>query len=111
MPAGRPADAPARHRAARYAWAIALAARHHVVRARCLHRALVLHRWLRREGLPSELRIGVRKVDGALLAHAWVELDGEAVGDQPAAVAAFAPLTGLQAVLDAPGPAAGLRWL
>jgi hypothetical protein len=75
-----------------YARWLEIAARHHVVRAQCLHRSLVLHRWLRREGLPSELRIGVRKEDGALKAHAWVELGGEVVREGRNAVAAFTPL-------------------
>ena len=35
-------------------------------RARCLHRSLTLHSWLRHQGFPSELRIGVIK-DGAEL--------------------------------------------
>jgi hypothetical protein len=47
---------------------------------------------LRREGLPSQLRIGVRKADGALKAHAWVELCGSVVNDDPSAVAVFRPL-------------------
>ena len=56
-------------RARRYAHWLDVASRHHVVRARCLHRSLVLHWWLRREGLPSELRIGVLKERDALTAH------------------------------------------
>lgn len=71
---------------------IEVASRHHFVRARCLHRSLALHLWLRRDRLPSVLRIGVRKEDGALQAHAWVELHGQVVNDAPAAVATFTPL-------------------
>ena len=84
-------DEELRH-ARHYAWAINLAGRHHAVRARCLLLSLTLHHWLRREGLPSRLRIGVRKEGSALLAHAWVELNGQVVNDTAAAVAAFAPL-------------------
>lgn len=79
-------------RARRYAHWLDVASRHHVVRARCLHRSLVLHWWLRREGLPSELRIGVLKERDALKAHAWVDLGGRVVNDTPGAVAPFAPL-------------------
>jgi hypothetical protein len=75
-----------------YARWIEFASRHHLVRARCLHRSLALHRWLMQDGLPSDLRIGVRKVDGELQAHAWVELAGNAVSDQLAAIAAYIPL-------------------
>jgi hypothetical protein len=102
-------DEGALGRAERYARSIETAARYHPVRARCLHRALVLHRWLRREGLPSELRIGVRKVGGALNAHAWVEVGGTAVGDHPAALAPFTPLADLVQTCTARG-AGGLRW-
>jgi len=66
-----------------------VASRYHPVRAQCLHRSLALHWWLRQDGLPSELRIGVRKDRGELKAHAWVELGGHVVNDQPAAVGPF----------------------
>jgi len=76
----------------RYAHWIEVASRHHLVRARCLHRSLVLHQWLLRDGLASQLRIGVRKEGRVLHAHAWVELDGHAVHEHPDALAAFTPL-------------------
>jgi hypothetical protein len=79
-------------RARRYARYIDTAARHHVLGVHCLQRSLALHRWLRDEGLPSELRIGVWRRDQALQAHAWVELGGYAVNDEPAALAPFTPL-------------------
>jgi hypothetical protein len=97
-------------RARRYAAWLAVASRHHVVRARCLHRALALHGWLRRQGMPSELRIGVRKERGALAAHAWVELAGDVIDDRAEAVAAFVPLAradGDASVWAFGGPAAG----
>ena len=90
--AERPVGEGELRRAMRYAWAISLAGRHHAVHARCLLLSLTLHHWLRREWLPSRLRIGVRKDGGALLAHAWVELDGQVVNDTAASVAAFVPL-------------------
>jgi hypothetical protein len=92
-------------RARRYAFWIAVVARHHPARARCLQRSLVLQRWLRQEGVPSILRIGVRKEGTALRAHAWVELDGQVVNDLPAAVAAFQPLRPAGAA-----PAGSLAW-
>jgi hypothetical protein len=90
--ASRPAGPREIARARRYARLIDVAARHHLVRAHCLHRSLVLHAWLRHEGLPSEFLIGVRKEGSHLRAHAWVELAGQVVNDRPAAVAPFAPL-------------------
>lgn len=68
-------------RAALYARWIDRAARYHLLRARCLHRSLALHAWLRRDGLPSTLRLGVRKDGNRIQAHAWVELDGVIVND------------------------------
>lgn len=81
-------------RARAYARWIEIAARHHVFHARCLHRSLVLHQWLRGRGLPSALKIGVRKTDDGIAAHAWVELDGEVVNDQPERVEGFVALSG-----------------
>jgi hypothetical protein len=47
--------------------------------ASCLARALVLSRLLRNQGLAAELRIGVARVDGQFIAHAWVEHGGTAL--------------------------------
>jgi hypothetical protein len=41
--------------------------------ATCLKKSLVLLRVLRRRGYAAELRLGVRRVDGAFASHAWVE--------------------------------------
>ncbi len=81
-------------RARTYASVIELAARHHLIRARCLHRSLVLAGWLRSDGLSSALRIGVRKESDGIAAHAWVEVGGAVVNDYPEAVATFVPLGG-----------------
>ena len=75
-----------------YVAALETTAGRHFVRAHCLHKSVALHFWLRREGLPSELRIGVRKESGELRAHAWVTLGDHVVNDDPSAVAAFTPL-------------------
>ncbi len=79
-------------RARRYARRIALAAHLCPVGARCLHRSLVLHMWLRREGLPSQLRFGVWKENQDLRAHAWVELAGLPVNDDRRALAGIQPM-------------------
>jgi hypothetical protein len=46
---------------------------------RCVHRALVLGHLLRNEA-PC-LRIGVRRVDGQVQAHAWLEIGGLVVAE------------------------------
>ncbi len=45
------------------------------------------------------VRVGVLPKDGELLAHAWIEVDGEVVGDRLSVVNKFTPLqdfSGLQ---------------
>jgi hypothetical protein len=79
--------------AQRYAQAVDAAGRHLPVSARCLARSLALHWWLRSDGVPSSLKIGVAKEGAALRAHAWVDLDGVPVNGTPAEVAPFTPLT------------------
>ncbi|HEU5317226.1 MAG TPA: lasso peptide biosynthesis B2 protein [Chloroflexota bacterium] len=92
-------------RARRHDRSIGAAARLPLVGGHCLQRSLALHRVLRRKGLPSELRIGVRRVDGRLAAHAWVELGPFLVNDRPAAVSQFTPLRDVHAL---PGWAAAI---
>lgn len=48
-------------------------------RPRCLAQSLAVQALLRWEGLPAELRLGVRKRGDALDAHAWVECAGVAL--------------------------------
>ncbi len=57
------------------------AARHGPYPAACLQRSLTLWWLLRRRGIDSYLRIGVRKEAGRLEAHAWVELRGWVLND------------------------------
>ena len=52
-----------------------------VLHPTCLHRSLTLWWLLRRQGIASELRIGVRKEQGRFEAHAWVERAGVALND------------------------------
>jgi transglutaminase superfamily protein len=78
--------------AERYAYWLDVAARRHVVRARCLHRSLALSGWLSQRGVPCELRIGVQKRQGTLAAHAWVEVGGLAIAEPLDAIAGFVPL-------------------
>ncbi len=56
---------------------------HGLYRITCLRQAILVQHRLRRRGLPVELRIGARKnAGGALDAHAWVELEGVALGQR-----------------------------
>lgn len=67
--------------------------------ATCLVRAAALARWLRSRAAPAVLRIGVRREAETLRAHAWVELDGVALGEDAATLRGFA-------LLQAPPPRA-----
>jgi Transglutaminase-like superfamily len=79
--------------AIRTARAVQRAALYGVFQPTCLVRALALHRLLERHGITgSAIRIGVRWVDGAFAAHAWVERDGAILGDTAARTAAFSEL-------------------
>jgi Transglutaminase-like superfamily len=57
------------------------AARYGLGRATCLEKSLMLWSLLRQQGTASSVRIGARKVDGKLEAHAWVERDGVALNE------------------------------
>jgi len=77
-----------------------LAARHGPYRPACLVRSLALQRLLHRDGFAADLRIGVRKQDGALEAHAWLEHDGRRLLDADGESDAF---TAFEALPRDPG--------
>ncbi len=71
--------------------AVERASRYLPGQATCLHRSLLLWWTLRRAGLDCQLRIGVRKEEGELAAHAWLEHRGRAINDQPGVADEFSP--------------------
>ena len=75
-----PAD---RARAERIAHMVAAAAEYGLYRASCLPQSFVLQYMLRRDGMRGELRYGVRKANGSVAAHCWVEVDGAPLIDSP----------------------------
>jgi hypothetical protein len=88
--------------------ALARAERRGLFRPTCLVRSLALADLLASHGVTgAEIRIGVRPPaeDGSapldrrsLEAHAWVELDGMVLGDDPRRARRFTPLGGVRAV-------------
>jgi hypothetical protein len=66
----------------------------------CLRRSLVLLWVLRRHGIEAQLCIGVRFLEGALDAHAWVEWQGHPINDRADVAQDFASF-GELAPLDA----------
>ena len=73
----------AQETAQRIARLVAIAASRGAYRATCLRQSLALWWLLKRRGIDTQLRIGVRKEGGALLAHAWVEHEGAPLGHGP----------------------------
>ncbi len=73
-------------------WAVNLASRYQLGGVKCLARALTTQVLLSRRGYPAELRIGVvKKENNQLLAHAWVESNGEIVMGAIRNLAEFKP--------------------
>jgi len=69
-----------------------IAARHHICPTACLQRSLVLQGLLQRQGLSTDLRIGVRRQANHLRAHAWLESAGRPLFESPNVNADFPPL-------------------
>ena len=77
------------------ALAVSRAGAHHLRPMTCLPRSLALQRMLRARGIAAQLRIGVRKDStdvGGIAAHAWVEVNGMALGEPEAIEERFQPL-------------------
>jgi len=86
-----PTDAsPARLGAGRRTWAsVDLAARWLAPGSTCLMRALAAHAMLQRRGVASAIRVGVGRETSAIHAHAWIEIDGQALDTKAAALVPF----------------------
>ena len=82
-------------RARQAARIVAAAARRAPLRATCLARSLTLQWILRRHGIESQLRLGVRKVAGHFEAHAWLEHQGEPLMEPADVQQRFAPFQAL----------------
>jgi hypothetical protein len=67
--------------AARTARMVRAAAHYGLCRPTCLEKSLALWWLLGRRGIASSLRIGARKANEQFEAHAWIEVDGEALNE------------------------------
>jgi hypothetical protein len=81
-----------------------VAANRGVVRVTCLRRSLAVWWLLRRRGVASEIRIGVRREQGLFMAHAWVERDGLVLNDRADIAQSFV-------VLASPEFMGGMLWI
>ncbi len=70
------------------------ASRLHLLPMTCLAQSLALRWMLNRRGISSQLRIGAAKVSGTFHAHAWLEMDGEKIGESKDANGIFQVLAG-----------------
>jgi hypothetical protein len=69
---------------ARQTWRLVCwASRYGLYKGNCLSRSLTLWWLLRRQGLESDLRIGVSTSGGQFAAHAWIEYEGVVINDRP----------------------------
>ena len=64
----------------------------HLYSMTCLRRALTLQKMLAHRGIATELKIGVRKEAGQLSAHAWLEYQGQPLGEAEKITEHFAAL-------------------
>jgi hypothetical protein len=78
----------------RFAALVAAACRRSPASGTCLTRSLLLQWLLRRRGVETDLRLGVRRTAQGIEAHAWVESQGRPVNDSADIVRHFAPFEG-----------------
>ena len=81
--------AEAYQRALHISQIVDLSARQGVYNANCLRRAITKWWLLRRENLNPVIRFGAKRPVNKLQAHAWVELDGQPVGEGLEVLASF----------------------
>jgi hypothetical protein len=69
-----------------------LAARHHLYPMTCLRRSLVKQYLLSQQGVNTDLHIGVRRDQDKLDAHAWLEYQGQPIGEKDPPAVKYTPL-------------------
>ncbi|MEP6714932.1 MAG: lasso peptide biosynthesis B2 protein [Terriglobia bacterium] len=58
----------------------------------CLVRSLALWAMLRKRGIETELRVGMRKREGRVEGHAWLEFQGQALNEAESVIATYSAL-------------------
>jgi hypothetical protein len=71
---------------------VELAARNHLYPMTCLRRSLVKQYLLSQRGVNTDLFIGVRRNQEKLEAHAWLEYQGQPIGEKEPPTGQFTPL-------------------
>jgi Transglutaminase-like superfamily len=80
--AGKPASQESLDWARSIGRLIRIAGESSVFRATCLPQSILLWSLMRHEGVEAAIRVGVRKADDRVTAHAWVESGGIAINEQ-----------------------------
>ncbi|HEY7566124.1 MAG TPA: lasso peptide biosynthesis B2 protein [Gemmatimonadaceae bacterium] len=76
--------------------AVRRAAKYGIFRPACLVQAIAIQRLLSADGIQGAIiKVGVKQAEAGMEAHAWVELEGDVIGDSLAHVREFAPLNEL----------------
>ena len=87
------ADSPNLREAIRIGRLVGIANRRfHSLQVPCLPESLTVWWLLQKRTIPAILRLGVRKQDGSLDAHAWVEYSDQVISGDPSLPAAFVPV-------------------
>jgi hypothetical protein len=60
---------------------VGFAARLHLIPVTCLVKSLTLQKMLSKRNIPAQIRIGTKKIQDAIYAHAWVEVNGKPIGE------------------------------
>jgi hypothetical protein len=71
---------------------VRIAAHRGLYRFKCLDQSLVLGWLLRRQGIDARIVFGARKEAEQMEIHAWVEVDGVAIGEDHGVSNRFSPL-------------------
>jgi len=79
---------------------VRIAAHRGLYRFKCLDQSLVLRWLLRRQGIDARIVFGARKKDNQMEVHAWVEVDGVAIGEDDEEHRRFSPLEELAASIS-----------
>lgn len=91
------------HRGTQIGRLVRVAATHGLIRGSCLAQSLTIWWLLRRQGIPASLRIGVRKHNGRLEAHAWTEHQHRVLNDDANIAMRFSPFGGDGGVFETHG--------
>lgn len=75
------------------------AAMHGLRKGNCLQQSLCLWWLLNRQGIKTQLRIGMQQEQNQIKGHAWVEYEGAVLNDEPDVPNRYTPILNYQGAL------------